>query len=288
MDLGSRKIVVTGGSGYLGTHVRRYFGADDMSRRTGIDICKEADARCINDYDIVIHMAAVVDKRPDMAMRAFSVNVGGTIKVLENLRSDQTFIYCSTKDVYGQHVDQYQEVPESCSTEYCGQGAYEWSKLIAEKYVQYYGARVGAQVGIFRLSTVYGPATEGNPGGFVSYFARAVAQGETLRLKMNGEQRRDLLHVNDLARAFEFFIHSKVRYGCYNIGGGPANTVTLYQLTQVLAKLAGRAAELVVTDEPVKEQVHYVSDIKALEREIGWQPQLGVEAGLKTLLPERD
>src|ERR1051326_7086346 len=172
MNMSEKKIIVTGGSGYLGTHVRRYFNADDLSRRTGIDICKEADARCINDYDIVIHMAALVDKRPDAAMRAFSVNVGGTINLLANLHAGQTFIYCSTKDVYGSHIDAYDEVPESCSTDYCGQGAYEWSKLIAEKYVQYYGARAGTKIGIFRLSTVYAPATEGNPGGFVSHFAR--------------------------------------------------------------------------------------------------------------------
>src|SRR5256885_7120793 len=118
MGKAERKIVVTGGSGYLGTHVRRYFGADDLSRRSGFDICNRDDARKIADYDVVIHMAALVDKRPEARERLFEVNVAGTINLLKNLRSKQIFIYCSTKDVYGSHIDQYEEVPESCSTEY--------------------------------------------------------------------------------------------------------------------------------------------------------------------------
>ena len=88
---------------------------------------------------------------------------------LENLRAGQVFIFCSTKDVYGNHIDSYDAVPESCSTAYCGQSAYEWSKLIAEKYVNYYAARAGARAAVLRLSTVYAPATPGNAGGFVSF-----------------------------------------------------------------------------------------------------------------------
>lgn len=279
-----KKIVVTGGSGYLGTHVRDYFDAADFSRRAGIDICNDADARAVEDYDVIIHMAALVDKRPEAATRALSVNVGGTIKLLENLRSHQTFIFCSTKDVYGNHVDNYQQVAESCSTDYCGQGAYEWSKLIAEKYVEYYGARAQARIAIFRLATVYAPATPGNNGGFVSYFARAIKAGELLRLKMRGEQRRDLLHARDLAGAFERFIESEHRYGLYNIGGGAENTVTMRGLAEMLAELAGSRAQLELSDDEVREQVHFVTDIGKIARELGWQPQLSLAAGLATLL----
>jgi nucleoside-diphosphate-sugar epimerase len=282
--LKDKKIIITGGSGYLGRHVRRFFAADDLSRRAGGDICNDEDARRIADYDVVIHMAALVDKSPAAAARVFAVNVDGTRKLLEHLRAGQTFIFCSTKDVYGHHIDQYQQVPESCSTEYCGQGAYEWSKLIGEKYLQFHAAQVGARAAIFRLSTVYGPAGAGNAGGFVSFFARAIANGEPLKLKMNGQQIRDLLHVDDLSRAFQRFMESDLSQACYNIGGGPDNAVTLYQLTEILARLTGRAANLSLSDEAVREQVHYVTNIDALRRDLDWRPQLNIEDGLKTLL----
>lgn len=285
--MSQQRVIVTGGSGYLGTHVRRHFNAEDMSRRSGIDICNDADARCISEYDVIIHMASLVDKRPEAAARAFTVNVDGTRKLLEHLRAGQTFIFCSTKDVYGNHIDRYEQVPESCSTDYCGQGAYEWSKLIAEKYVQFYGARAGVRVGIFRLSTVYAPATPGNAGGFVSFFARAVKNGEELKLKMKGEQIRDLLHVDDLSKAFEHFIGSDIPQGCFNIGGGARNALTLRELAEELARLSGREARLSLSDEPVREQIHYVTDIGLIALKLGWQPRISVTEGLTRLLQEQ-
>jgi CDP-paratose 2-epimerase len=283
MSKTKRKIIVTGGSGYLGKHVRRYFGADDFSRRSGLDIRNAADARSITDYDVIIHMAALVDKRREATNSVFAVNIEGTINLLENLRPGQTFIFCSTKDVYGNNIDAYEHVPESCSTEYCGQGAYEWSKLLGEKYVQFYASRAGARAGLFRLSTVYAPTGRENPGGFVSLFARAIKNGEPLKLKMRGEQVRDLLHVEDLARAFERFIESKLDRACYNVGGGPRNAISMYELTQMLGRLAGCSPDVTLLDEEVREQINYITDIGALGRDLGWKPQLDLGIGLRTL-----
>lgn len=279
-----KKILVTGGSGYLGTHIRKYFQADDLSRRSGFDLSSSKNLSLLKNYDVIIHMAACVDKSPEAASRNFEVNVNGTVKLLENLSQNQVFIYCSTKDVYGSHIDSYKEVPETCSTDYVGQNAYEWSKLVAEKYVEYYGSKIKARYGIFRLSTVYGPVTEGNRGGFVSFFANSVMQEKPLQLKMRGEQIRDFLHVNDLAYAFELFIKSQIGKALYNIGGGASNQTTLYGLTQILGKLSSRQAKVELLDETVKEQIHYVTDISKLAKELNWHPKLDLETGLKTLL----
>jgi nucleoside-diphosphate-sugar epimerase len=280
----AKKVLVTGGSGYLGTHVRKYFGADDFSRRSGFDVTSDSHLSIISDYDVIIHMAASVDKRPEAANKNFAVNVGGTIKLLEKLSPNQTFIYCSTKDVYGNNIDQYSEVPETCSTDYVGQNSYEWSKFIAEKYVEYYCNKAKARYGIFRLSTVYAPATEGNPGGFVSFFANAIEKQQPLRLKMRGEQIRDFLHVNDLARAFELFITSNKQQALYNIGGGIKNSTTLYEFAQILGKLANQKPNLELSDDLVQEQVHYITDISKIVSELNWETKLDLETGLRTLL----
>src|SRR5215204_1902942 len=104
------KFLVTGGTGYLGTHVRRFFGADDFSRASGLDIVNVADTAAVSEYDVVIHLAAHLDKSPDAAEEVFLTNVDGTINLLKNMRPGATFIFASTKDVYGRFADNFAEV----------------------------------------------------------------------------------------------------------------------------------------------------------------------------------
>jgi nucleoside-diphosphate-sugar epimerase len=149
------KVLVTGGSGYLGIHVRRFFEADDFSRRVGLDILDPYDTSRVADYDAVIHLAAHLDKSPEAAAECFRTNAEGTANLLRHMRAGAAFIYASTKDVYGSFADDYEAVPESCPTDYCGQSPLEWSKLIGERYVDYYAAARGIRACIFRLSAVY-------------------------------------------------------------------------------------------------------------------------------------
>ncbi|MCS6884770.1 MAG: NAD(P)-dependent oxidoreductase [Acidobacteriota bacterium] len=277
------KTLVTGGSGYLGTHVRQYFNADDFSRRSGLDLLDEAAVSKVADYDLIIHMAALIDKRPEAAEEVFKVNVTGTINLLRQLRKNQTFIFCSTKDVYGSNADKHEVITEDCSTAYCGQDPYSWSKLIAEHYVMFYGHQSQARTAIFRLSTVYAPDTPGNSGGFVSHFVKAIREGKELVLKMQGQQVRDLLYVDDLSRAIESFFNSHHQTGLYNIGGGKTNALTLKELAELIARAYKVAANVRLLDTPVKEQIRYITDTSRLQHELGWRPTVSIEEGIKLL-----
>lgn len=214
------KVVVTGGSGYLGTHVRRWFSADDLSRRSGLDILSEQDVKLAGDADLVIHLAARLDRSDEAADQTFDTNIHGTVNLLRQIKQNAVFIFASTKDVYGRFADNYSEVPESCPTYYAGQSPLEWSKLIAERYVEYYAHARNFRSCIFRMSTVYAPNSEGNTPGFVGHYVDAVNTGEPLRLPGNGLPRRDILHVDDLSRACSAFADSIIRHGLYNLGGG--------------------------------------------------------------------
>jgi len=278
------KILVTGGSGFLGTHVRRFLNADDLSRRSGHDILNHQDAALVREYDVVIHLAAILDKSPEGAEQVFRTNVDGTVNLLREMNENSVFIFASTKDVYGRFADNFATVPESCPTLYAGQSALEWSKLIAERYVEYYANARNFRSCIFRLSTVYARANEGNTPNFVGHYVNAINKGEPIKLSSNGSPIRDLLHVDDLSRSCVAFAESIIKHGLYNIGGGPDNALALKDLIYQMEGTSGLQA---VIDEdnnltaPVP--MNYVTDLSLVSQELGWSPTTSLIEGLKTL-----
>lgn len=279
------RILVTGGSGYLGTHVRRFFSADDFSRRSGLDILDPRDAEKLADYDVVIHLAGYLDKHPDGADQCFRTNANGTLNLIRNMQPGSILIYASTKDVYGKHATSFQEVAEDCRTDYQGQSAFEWSKLIGEHYVEYYAQKLNLRASIFRLSAVYARPTSGNDNGFVTHYVESVKHGWPIKLPSGGDPIRDILHVDDFSRACQAFIDSSRVFGLYNLGGGRGNAASLRELIQrvgTMIDLQPVIEELAAIPLPVP--LHYISDLTRLREELGWQPQVGIEEGLRGLL----
>jgi len=278
------KVLVTGGSGYLGTHIVEHFGADDLSRRYDRDISDPGQLDDIGEYDAVIHLAAHLDKSPQHAAETFRINVDGTINILERIKKGAVFIFASTKDVYGRFADNHLVVPETCQTLYSGQSALEWSKLIAERYVEFYANQNGFRSCIFRLSTVYAPKSEGNLPNFVGHFAEAINSGEAIRLPGGGLPKRDLLHVSDMALACESFIDSVIRHGLYNLGGGRENALTLSDLIRTMEDVSGLQAVIDKSDPlPDPVPLNYVSDLNRIIQELDWKPKTDLSEGLRTL-----
>jgi nucleoside-diphosphate-sugar epimerase len=279
------RILVTGGSGYLGLHVRSFFNADDFSRRSHLDVLNPHDAAMVENYDAVIHLAAHLDKDPAAAESCFRTNVEGTANLLRHMQPNSVFIYASTKDVYGAHADAYRETPETCSTDYSGQSALEWSKLIAERYVEYYARERGFRSCIFRLSNVYARPSDNNEGGFVTYYVESVKYGEPIRLPLEGKPVRDILHVDDFSRACRAFIDSSLPSGLYNLGGGRANATSLRGIVETVGRMI--EIEPLIDHEarsPAPVPVNYISDLARIKAQLDWQPEIGIEEGLRSLL----
>lgn len=279
------RILVTGGSGYLGIHVRRFFGADDFSRRSGRNILDSTDLHQIQDYDVVIHLAAHLDKNPDAAEQCFRTNADGTANVVSRMRRDSTFIYASTKDVYGVHAGSHYETPEICPVDYAGQTALEWSKLIGERYVDYYAQERGVRACIFRLSAVYARPSDGNESGFVTHYVESVKHGWPINVPVGGNAVRDILHVDDFSRACQGFIESSRGSGLYNLGGGRTNAGSLREIIETVGRLI--QIEPIVREDvslPHPVPVSYISDLTKVREELGWQPHIGIEEGLRSLL----
>ncbi|MBP9934488.1 MAG: NAD(P)-dependent oxidoreductase [Pyrinomonadaceae bacterium] len=283
------KVLVTGGSGYLGTHVRKFFNADDLSRRSGHDLLDIDTLNEVGEYDAVVHMAARLDKSFAAAHDTFQTNVQGTINLLERVRKDAAFIFVSTKDVYGCFSGNFQTVPETCQTMYSGQSAHEWSKLIAEHYVDFYSHQRGFRSCIFRLSTPYAPPSPDNTPNIIGHFANAINFGERIRLPGKGKPVRDILHVNDLARACRSFMDSIIRHGTYNVGGGSRNALSLREIVAKMEEVSGLQAVIDDTDPlPDPKPFNYITDLSRIDQELDWEPQIGIAEGLKTLFSGSD
>ena len=278
------KVLVTGGSGYLGTFVRQFFTADDFSRRAGFDVRDEQAVERVSEYDAVIHLAAHFDKHPDGAAECFRTNATGTANVIRNMKPGAAFIYASTKDVYGSHADGVETVAEDTTTDYCGQTAFEWSKLIGERYVEYYARQHKVRACIFRLSTVYARASPDNASGFVTHYVESIKHRTPIRLPAGADPVRDLLYVDDFSRACQFFIGSKIEFGLYNLGGGPGNALSLRDIVKRVGEMIQIEPVIEEVNMPAPVPVRYVSNITRVSNDLGWRPWIGIDDGLQTIL----
>jgi len=279
------RVLVTGGSGYLGMYVRRFFSADDFSRRTGYDILDNEAVEKVANYDVVIHLAAHFDKSPEGAVECFRTNAEGTANVIRNMKPGSIFIYASTKDVYGSNAGEIDTVNEETSTAYCGQTAFEWSKLIGEKYVEYYAHTNKIRACIFRLSTVFARPSEDNTPGFVTHYVESVKNRQPIRMPPGLDPVRDIMYVDDLSRACQAFIASRHQFALYNLGGGRMNAISLREILKRVGAII--EIEPVIQEDPsmpAPVPLRYVSDTTKAINDLGWRPWMGIDAGLREIL----
>jgi CDP-paratose 2-epimerase len=261
------------------------------------------------DVHLVFHFAAqtavttsLVDPREDL-----EVNLIGTHNVLEAVRTTEALappmlVFTSTNKVYGglshhpatEGQTRYRFAESEIQA--CGisekepldfHSPYGCSKGAADQYVHDYSRIYGLRTIVFRMSCIYGPRQFGNEDqGWVAHFMLAVAGGRQLTIYGNGKQVRDLLFVDDLVHAFKLAArHIETTAGnVYNIGGGPANSLSVWEeLRPRLERLAGHPLRVEIDGWRPGDQPVYVSDIRKAGRDFGWQPQVGVDDGLKRL-----
>lgn len=254
--------------------------------------------------NVVLHLAAqvavtssVVNPRKD-----FEINALGTLNVLEAVRlvcPAAFFINASTNKVFGALKEvavterngryEYENLPKgvASSQQLDFHSPYGCSKGAADQYTIDYSRIYGLKTTTFRQSCIYGTRQFGiEDQGWVAWFTIAAVLGKPITIYGNGKQTRDVLFVGDLIRAYEAAIdYQESAIGrAFNIGGGPANILSLLEL------LAYLEAELAI-DIPLKwddwrpgDQPVFVCDISDAEKVLNWRPKTSVEHGVKTLI----
>lgn len=266
------------------------------------------EARAVADAmrkaDVVFHLAAQVAVTTSMVepVEDFEINVRGALNVLEAARRRSTpVIFASTNKVYGDLGDVPLELvgdayrPQDASLSARGVSEtrpldfhtpYGCSKGAADQYVLDYARSFGLPTCVLRMSCIYGPRQMGTEDqGWVAHFLIQALAGRPVVIYGDGRQVRDILDVGDAVEAYVAAWRriDQVSGRAFNLGGGPANAVSLLQLIAYAEEVTGRKVEVGFADWRAGDQRYYVSDPSAARRELGLDESRDWRSGVAAL-----
>ncbi|HNT88754.1 MAG TPA: NAD-dependent epimerase/dehydratase family protein, partial [Candidatus Hydrogenedentes bacterium] len=161
------------------------------------------------------------------------------------------------------------------------------SKGAADQYVRDYARIYELPTTVYRQSCIYGYRQFGvEDQGWVAWFVIAAVLGRPITIYGNGKQVRDVLFVDDLVEAYLAAIArpETVAGKIFNVGGGPENTMSVWaEFGPMLEELIGRPVSVAHGDWRPGDQPVYISDIRKIARELGWQPKIAVRDGVQKL-----
>lgn len=296
------KILVTGGAGFIGSHVVDLFHAngfevvilDDLStgRASNLNPAAKFYQMDIRDPkvrevfaaerpDFVSHHAAQMDVRRSVAQPLFDadVNILGSINLIECAKEFEVkrFIYISTGGaVYGE--PEYVPCDEAHPINpICQYGA---SKHTVEHYLFMYHVNYGLKYTVLRYPNVYGPRQDPHgEAGVVAIFTGKMMAGEPVVINGDGEQTRDFVYVRDCAQANYLAATVDHQPGIYNIGWGIPTSVN--QIYAALAKATNYQLSVSYGPAKVGETRHIYLDASKARNDLGWSATVGLEDGMK-------
>jgi len=295
------KVLVTGGAGFIGSHVCDEFlqggheviALDDLSggKRENLDPrvrlavhdirSREASELIRSEKpDVLCHLAAQMDVRRSVEDPSFDadVNIRGMLNLLEAARVSgvKKVIFSSTGGaIYGEQ-DVF-PAPESHATRPIS--PYGVSKAAGELYLGYYRAQYGLPYVALRYANVYGPRQ--NPhgeAGVVAIFSQRLIAGQGCTIYGEGKQTRDFVFGPDVARANRLAFE-KDYVGAINIGTGVETDIN--RLYALLAEAAGSSVPVAHAPGKPGEQLRSCVDNALARKVLGWEPSADIREGLR-------
>lgn len=297
------RAVVTGGAGFIGSHVvdrliddgHDVLIIDDMSsgREANLNaaamftqscITTSQSAACIQKFapHRVFHLAAQMDVRVSIDKPVFdaTVNVAGTVNVVEAARRGgalEKVVFASTGGAIYGDTDVF-PTPERAPT--LPDSAYGTAKLCAEQYLGWFSRLYKIPYAAMRFGNVYGPRQ--NPhgeAGVIAIFAGRLRNGERCTIFGDGTNARDYVYVGDVVTAFVGAALNDAAEGAYNIGTGIETTVN--ELYTALRQCTN--SNLAPTHAPARpgESARSVLECSRARADLGWTPEVHLNEGLR-------
>ena len=299
---------MTGGAGFIGSHLVRFFlergervrvldnfstgKRENLSEVEGrIELAQgslssEKDVEAALDgVDFVLHQAAIpsVPRSVEFPLESHESNATGTLRLLKCAAEAgvRRLVYASSSSVYGANP----ALPkvESMPTEPLS--PYAVSKLSAEQYALVFHRLYGLETVSLRYFNVFGPRQDPNSpySGVVSRFIDAIRSGSPPTIHGDGEQTRDFTYVENVARANFAATEKPVAAGSvYNIGC--ATGVSVNELWRVMAELSGSKLEPRYAPSRSGDVSHSLADIGRARKDLGFEPAVDLREGLRRTL----
>lgn len=294
------KTVVTGGAGFIGSHLVDALLAkgadviviDDVSSGLlsnlntaatlyQLDICDPEVKQLIKDIkpDVLFHLAAQADvgrsvKNPAEDAR---INIDGTIHLLESCVEGgvKNFVFSSTSAVYGNIEREIITEKEATSPS----SFYGFSKLAAECYIKLFHKLFGLPYTILRYANVYGPRQlPKGDGGVVAVFLERLKAAETILIQGSGEQTRDFIYVQDVVKA-NLLAAKAPTNEVMHISTG--NSISINSLLEHLIMVHGAPAETHFTEPRPGDIMHSCLSNELAKYLLDWQPEVPLAKGLE-------
>ena len=304
----ARTALVTGGAGFIGSHVADLLLADgyvvtvvdNLASGKREQVPDGAEFRELNiisadaatlvlqrRFDVICHLAAQIDVRKSVADPAFDAqaNIVGSLNLLEAVRASghpTRFIFSSTGGaIYGDLV----EPPTSETASKDPQSPYGTAKLSVEYYMGYYARVHGLDTVALRYANVYGPRQDPHgEAGVVAIFCNRLLAGAPLTIFGDGRQTRDYVYVSDVARANllaatrELPDPASLDDRAFNVG--TAVQTDVIELARLLKRAARSESEVRHAPPRPGEQRRSAVAIDKAERVLGWRPEMSLARGL--------
>jgi UDP-glucose 4-epimerase len=292
--------VVTGGAGFIGSHLaetllrqgRKVRIVDDFSTGSSAnipigadvlegDVVENAEA-AVEDADVIYHLAAIASVPRSVAepLESHRATAESTVALLQagERAHVRRLVLASSSAVYGDGPG----LPKREDQKPAPLSPYALAKLVSELYAGHWASRRSLETVSLRFFNVYGPRQDPNSpySAAIPIFVRRLLEGQRVPIFGDGGQTRDFIFVGDVVRGL---IAAGTTPGVsgrtYNLAGGKA--VSVFQLVRTLARIVGAPAEMDFLQERAGDIRDSWADVSAARRDLGFAAETSLEAGLR-------